>query len=303
MANLSNPFVSVIIPTFNRVDAVCKAVESVLNQTYLQYECIVIDDLSVDNTRELLNEKFGKKIRLVSQPHSGVSAARNLGVKQCRGNWVAFLDSDDTWHSDKLRQQISYHQENPKLRISQTQEIWIRRGKQVSARKKHKKPSGYIFPQSLEMCLITPSSVILEKELFLTSGGFDEYLPACEDYDLWLRITHKNEVGLLDELLLTKYGGHSDQLSHQYEAIDRFRIYGILKLLLSEKLTDLQRNQTVSEAKKKLNILKLGANKRKMDFSQTEQLAADVFMRNTSLMQFIQRGRALLLNDDLFEAR
>ena len=297
---MSDPLVSVIIPTYSRADSVGKAVESVLGQTYSRLECIVIDDMSADDSTQILQEKFGNNIKLISQSHSGVSAARNLGVRESRGCWIAFLDSDDVWNKDKLDQQISFHQKIPEMRISQTQEIWIRHGKQVSAKKKHKKPSGYIFPQSLEMCLISPSSVILEKELFVASGGFDEDLLVCEDYDLWLRLTIKNRVGLLDQLLLTKYGGHSDQLSHQYEAIDRFRIYSLLKLLLSEELTDLQRSQTVSEAEKKLNILKLGANKRGVDFSQTELLGSDVFMKKISLKQFLRRGKDLLLNDDLF---
>ena len=300
---MSDPLVSVIIPTYNRSAEVSKAVESVLCQTYPQFECIVVDNASVDDTSVRLKEKFADRIRLFHQSHLGVSAARNLGVGNSRGEWLAFLDSDDVWHKEKLERQILYHQNNPKLQISQTQEIWIRHGRRVSAKKKHKKPMGYIFPNSLELCLISPSSVMVKKELFEICGGFDEHLPVCEDYDLWLRITAKNNVGLLDQLLLTKYGGHDDQLSHQYDAIDRFRIYSLLKILLSEDLTDTQRSQTIIEAEKKLKILRLGADKRESDIDQIEKLGEDVIMSRISLGQFLRKGRELLLNDDLFESR
>jgi len=299
---MTDPFISVIIPTHNRLASVYKAIESVLSQSYSRFELIVVDDASTDSSYQSLAQRFGDQLILCTQQHLGVSSARNLGVRKSRGDWIAFLDSDDIWHKGKLEYQMSFHQKNPQLKISQTQEIWIRQGKRVSARKKHQKPSGYIFPQSLELCLVSPSSVILARDLFDQSGGFDEDLPVCEDYDLWLRISSQNDVGLLDELLLTKYGGHEDQLSHRYKAMDRFRIYSLVKILLSGQLTEVQRNQVMIATKQKAKILKLGSQKRRSDFIQIERLLNDAFISKISLDDFIGEGKALLLNDELFDS-
>lgn len=294
--------ISVIIPTYNRVEAVTKAIGSVLNQSYTHFELVVVDDASEDGTFASLKKQFGTRIKLVTQPHSGVSTARNLGVRVSQGTWIAFLDSDDIWHKNKLECQWAYLNTNPDLKISQTQELWIRNGKRVSGKKKHQKPSGYIFPQSLELCLVSPSSVIMTRELFEASGGFDENLPACEDYDLWLRISSQHVVGLLDAALLTKYGGHEDQLSHQYGAMDRFRVYSLLKILLSGQLTGIQRNQAKEAAKQKLNILKLGAQKRNSDFRPVDLLSREVFEGKITADHFFQTANNLLLEDNLFNS-
>ncbi|MBU3917868.1 glycosyltransferase family 2 protein, partial [bacterium] len=259
---MSTPFISVIIPTYNRKPKVILAVNSVLEQSYTNFELIVVDDASEDGTIESLEPIPDKRLITVSQKHAGVSAARNSGVSQSHGEFIAFLDSDDVWHEEKLFHQIEFHQKNPEYQISQTQEVWIRNGKRVNQKIKHQKPEGYIFPQSLHLCTVTPSSVLLTRKLFEENEGFDSDMKACEDYDLWLRITSKHKVGLINKMLLTKYGGHEDQLSQKYTAMDRFRIFSLSKIILSEKLNKDQLIQAMSVFEEKINILLLGTGKR-----------------------------------------
>jgi glycosyltransferase involved in cell wall biosynthesis len=223
------PQVSVIIPTHNRAALVREAVASVTAQTYRDYEILVVDDASSDDTREAL--AAWREVRVLRQAcRRGVAAARNLGIAAARGEWLAFLDSDDLWLPEKLARQMAHLQDQPHLLISQTDETWVRRGVRVNKPAAHRKVAGRIFFPSLERCLISPSAVILNRRLLEAHGGFDEDLPAAEDYDLWLRLTWRYEVGLVDEPLVIKRGGHPDQLSRQ-RGIDRFRIRALVKLL------------------------------------------------------------------------
>ncbi len=258
------PFITVILPTYNRKDLLCRSIESVLNQTYTDYELMVVDDASEDGTGAL--EYFqgdGAFIHYIRLPlHRGVSAARNIGVSQSTGTWICFLDSDDQWHKDKLKKQVAWHEAHKEFRIFQTQETWIRKGVRVNAPKTHAKIHGGQFKENLERCMITPSSVMMEKGLFLEMGGFNESLPACEDYDLWLRITSAYPVGLLDEPLLTRFGGHDDQLSFIVPILDRFRIRSLLDILNSGKLSGEQCDLARAQLLKKTEIMANGLNKR-----------------------------------------
>lgn len=258
------PLISVIIPTCNRAALLMRAVHSVLSQTYSDYECIVVDDASSDGSDQLdIFKAPAPRLRYTKLPvHSGVSKARNTGVAATSGRWIAFLDSDDEWHSRKLEKQVQWHCDNPGFAISQTKEIWVRRGTRVNPPKTHEKKEGYIFEQSLKRCMVTPSSVMLERTLFLDTGGFDESLPACEDFDLWLRITCRFPVGLVNEYLLTRYGGHADQLSATVMGLDRFRIRSISGLLNSKKLSGEQTALAQAELAKKAAIVANGYEKR-----------------------------------------
>jgi glycosyltransferase involved in cell wall biosynthesis len=223
------PVVSVIIPTYNRAALVREAVASVKAQTYRDFEIVVVDDASTDATFEAL--AAWRDVRVLRQARRrGVAAARNLGAAAARGHWLAFLDSDDLWLPEKLARQMAYLAERPGLRLCQTDEIWVRQGVRVNKPAAHRKVAGRIFAASLERCMISPSAVILPRRLFEEHGGFDEDLPAAEDYDLWLRLSWRYEVGLVDEPLVIKRGGHSDQLSRQW-GLDRFRIRALVKLL------------------------------------------------------------------------
>ncbi|MGO9176674.1 MAG: glycosyltransferase family 2 protein, partial [Desulfobaccales bacterium] len=226
----AQPGLSVIIPTHNRAPLVKEAVASVLAQTWRDFEVLVVDDASRDGTAEAL-AAFGSRIRLLRSPSRlGVAAARNLGISAARGQWLAFLDSDDLWRPEKLARQMAYLAGLPELVLCQTEETWERQGLKVNQPRSHRKIGGWIFFQSLERCLVSPSAVILHRTVFQEHGGFDEGLPAAEDYDLWLRLSWRYQIGLLPEALVIKRGGRDDQLSAQW-GLDRFRIRALLKLL------------------------------------------------------------------------
>lgn len=261
--------VSAIIPTHNRPAFLREAVASVCAQTYRACEIVVVDDGSAPAARvatQRVVDEFARHqdlpIRCIAQPSCGVSAARNRGVRASRGELLAFLDSDDVWLPEKLARQVALFDAVPRTQICQTEEIWLRRGVRVNPPTTHRKPDGDIFLPSLARCLVSPSAVMLRRELFDRVGGFDETLPVCEDYDLWLRIGLSEPVRLIDTPLVLKRGGHADQLSRQHWGLDRFRVVTLGKLLDSSRLTDRRRGATVEMLHAKCRILAQGALKR-----------------------------------------
>jgi glycosyltransferase involved in cell wall biosynthesis len=220
--------VSVIIPTFNRAGMLKEAVASVLAQDYDGIDLIVVDDGSTDDTEKVLGTL--PDICVLRQRNRGVSAARNAGIKKASGTFIAFLDSDDLWLPQKLSTQINFFYEHPKACICQTEERWIRNGVRINPKRRHTKPSGMIFERAVALCLVSPSAVMMRKELFEEVGLFDETLPACEDYDLWLRISCRFPIYLIDSPMVIKRGGHDDQLSKS-PGLDRFRIRALKKIL------------------------------------------------------------------------
>ena len=239
---------------------VVEAVESVLAQDMEEFELIVVDDGSTDDTADRLGV-YGSRIRCVRQQHAGVSAARNRGLGLSRGPTVAFLDSDDLWLPAKLGVQYRYMEAHPEVFICQTQELWWRNGLRVNPKKQHEKPSGDIFRRSLELCLVSPSAVMMRSELFERVGYFDEELPAAEDYDLWLRVAVDCIVPLIPKSLVIKRGGHPDQLSAA-PGLDRYRIKALEKLLNSGKLTPQQHEWTWQTLQRKCEIYGQGCLKR-----------------------------------------
>jgi len=223
--------VSVVLPTYNRYTFLKRALVSVFVQTYKPSEVIVIDDGSTDNTSQI-KQDF-PAIKYFYQKNKGVSSARNLGIKKASYEWIAFLDSDDEWHKDKLKEQVAFHKQNPDILMSYTDEKWIRDTKEVKIPKKFKKYSGEVFNKCLSHCIIAPSASLIHKDLFFKIGLFDESLEVCEDYDLWLRIALEHPIGLVDKKLITKYAGHNDQLSFKHWGMDRFRVIALEKLLNS----------------------------------------------------------------------
>jgi glycosyltransferase involved in cell wall biosynthesis len=306
--------VSVIIPTYNRKDFILKAISSVFEQTYKNYELIVVDDASNDNTETILNEYFETFANNRSKDHSfkdnfknegfsslldskeydfnykylkkykyklyiyytkqgepikyiklfknkGVSVARNIGISIARGALVSFLDSDDLWLKDKLEKQVALYSKEA-YKLCHTDEIWIRNKVRVNPMKKHKKKGGDIFSNSLSLCFVSPSSAILEKSLFNTVGIFDESMLACEDYDLWLRIFINHEVSYIDEKLIIKNGGHSDQLSRKYWGMDRYRVRSLIKLIKTKNIDKEKKILIKNTLVYKLKILKKGSLRR-----------------------------------------
>jgi glycosyltransferase involved in cell wall biosynthesis len=253
------PFISVIIPSFNRAWCIERAVNSVLSQSFKDFELIFVDDGSTDDTKNIVKEY--KDIRYYYIENSGVSHARNFGIKKAKGHLISFLDSDDMWHENKLLEQVELYKKKP-YRLCHTNEQWIRGGKKVNQMKKHKKSGGDIFVNSLALCLISPSSVVLEKTIFNEIGFFDESLKVCEDYDLWLRILSKYRVSFIDKVLITKYGGHMDQLSNASWGNDIYRVKSLINLIKNNNLSEEKLRLTKEKLMEKTLILYKGFKKR-----------------------------------------
>lgn len=254
------PLVSVVVPTFNRAGQLAQAIDSVLAQTYPHWELIVVDDGSQDETPRLL-ATYSQRIRTIRQENRGVSAARNRGILAAGGEFIALLDSDDYWLPDKLAAQVALFRQHPALMLCQTEEIWVRKGRRVNPKTRHRKFAGMIFEKTLPLCLISPSSVMLRRALLDEAGLFDETLPACEDYDLWLRITWKYPVGLIETPLIVKRGGHADQLSAMPE-LDKHRIRAIVKILEQGCLSPSQVAAARAMLAEKCRIYAAGCRKR-----------------------------------------
>ena len=256
------PQVTVILPTWNRAKWLRTSIESVLSQTFHDFELIVVDDASTDSTGKIL-ESYSRKIRtILLHENLGVSAARNTAIVQSDSKWIAFLDSDDYWHAKKLEKQIKQTRLCTENQIHFTDEIWIRNGIRVNPKNKHRKREGWIFKPSLALCLMAPSTVMLHRELLERHGMFDDALPVCEDYDLWLRLTAYYPVSLLKEKLMTRQGGHSDQLSRKLWGIDRFRVQSLQKILSQENLRSGDRTAAIRMLRKKCEILIKGFRNR-----------------------------------------
>jgi glycosyltransferase involved in cell wall biosynthesis len=237
-----------------------EAVESVLSQNFADFELLVVDDGSIDGTASEL-ARFGPRLTIVTTARQGVSAARNTGVRRSRGRFIAFLDSDDLWLPRKLARQAAFMNGHPEVQICQTEEIWIRNGLRVNPKAVHRKPTGEVFLRSLDLCLVSPSAVVMTRGLFDHVGGFDESFPVCEDYDLWLRIAVEQQIPLIPEALVIKRGGHSDQLSHSRWGMDRYRVRALQKLLRSG-ISASRHAAAVEVLRKKIGILAAGARKR-----------------------------------------
>lgn len=253
--------VSVIIPTHNRLESLSIAIKSVVDQHYPIEELIVVDDGSTDGTTQWCKQTH-PEVTLITQSNHGVSHARNRAIEAAKGEWIALLDSDDRWYPEKLSTQMHAISMNPELRLCHCDEHWIRNGKRVNPKHKHRKFGGDVFRHCLPLCAISPSASLIHRSLFTDVGLFDESLPACEDYDLWLRIACREEVLFVEQALLEKTGGHEDQLSQRYPAMDQYRLIALSKLLRTASLTAQQHQLAATAFHEKLKIFCLGARKR-----------------------------------------
>jgi glycosyltransferase involved in cell wall biosynthesis len=258
---IDSPKVSVIVPTYNRADLLERALHSIVSQTYQDFELIVVDDGSTDKTSKVM-ESFPKAQYLSMKTNSGVSKARNAGLALAKGELICFLDSDDLWNEKKIQIQTHWLENNMGSQVCYTDEIWIRNGVRVNPMNRHRKYSGDIFLHCLGLCIVSPSSVMIRAKLFDEIGNFDESLPACEDYDLWLRIAAKYSFHFIEEPLIVKYGGHADQLSRKYWGMDRFRVVALKKLLDQNSLDKEKLKLTRSAFLEKCSILIKGFEKR-----------------------------------------
>ena len=222
---------SAIIPTHNRYRLLKRALESIYSQTLPPTEVIVVDDGSSDKTKKIVND-FGD-ILYMYQENSGVSSARNKGLKYAKSEFVAFLDDDDTWHKEKMAQQMEFLKHNPQFLWCYSDEKWVRDNKEVTVPKKYHKPKHNTFLEHIAFCNIAPSSVVIHKKIFDEIGCFDERLKVCEDYDLWLRILQHYPAGLVEKKLITKYAQETNQLGF-CKNIESFRVLALEKHLKSK---------------------------------------------------------------------
>ena len=256
--------VSVVIPTFDRLVLLRRALESVVGQTRPAEEILVIDDGSTDGTTDAIEAEYPEVV-CHRQENRGVSSARNRGVALATGDWIAFLDSDDEWLPTKLERQLAALEGRPDHPLCHTDEIWVRNGRRVNPGRRYAKVGGRIYDACLPLCAISPSTALIRRDLLLEIGGFDEDLPACEDYDLWLRICSRWPVVLVDELLAVRHGGHADQLSSSVSALDRHRIRALEKALESGELPSEHRPATLGMLLEKLEIYLAGVERRGRD--------------------------------------
>lgn len=258
------PAVTVVIPVHDRAAMVAEAIASVLAQTYRDIGIVVVDDGSSDgsaNAAEAVLADAAVPARVIRQPQRGVAAARNAGAAILDAQWIAFLDSDDLWLPRKLERQIAWLEARSAYRLAQTGERWCDAGRHRNPRQRHRKEER-LFLRSLGCCLVSPSAVVIAHQLFAACGGFDEAFVVCEDYELWLRLTTRELVGLIPEALVVKRGGHPGQLSRSTWGLDRWRVAALMKLLATSDLAGAERTAVAGVVQEKCAILAAGAERR-----------------------------------------
>ncbi len=239
-----------------------EAVKSVLNQTLLPKEVIVVDDGSTEPIGEVLELLNSPIVRCITQNHTGMPGqARNVGVDEASGEWVAFLDSDDLWYSNKL-QRIADCIEIDDSPLVHSRECWMREGVQVSQRKQRHQRRGNIFQDCLKKCIIGPSTVVMKRTTYIELGGFREDLEIAEDYEFWLRYCNLYPVGYVEEPLIEKRAGSWDQLSTKYDEIEIFRIQGLRDLVDQGVLSSNHQLLAREELARKCDLYSIGAVKR-----------------------------------------
>ena len=248
--------VSCIIPTYNRYEYLKRAIDSINQGIKIPNEIIIIDDGSNDDTKNIIKDY--DNISYYYMDNSGVSKARNIGIKKSKYDWICFLDSDDVWEKDKLNNQINFHINNQDILISQSNEKWIRNNNQVIPPQKYKKYKGNIFKEAIKETIVSMSSLMVHKKVFECIGHFDENLAVCEDYDLTLRMARKYSFGLIETQDIVKYGGCDNQLSKKYKIMDIYRIKALKKHLDSHENLQFVKSMII----KKANIIYQGAKKR-----------------------------------------
>ncbi len=261
------PEISVIIPTYNRESLLLRALISVVRQSIRCSEIIVVDDGSEDNTKACVQDFAEESIipvRYLYQENKGPAAARNRGIVEAHSPYIAFLDSDDHWKKKKLEIQYRALSSRPECLISHTQEKWLRRGEHLNQKKIHQPGNGDIFQHCLRLCAVGMSTVMVKSTLFSEVGLFNEDLPCCEDYDLWLRTSSLCQFLLIEKPLTVKEGGREDQVSFLFRVgMDRLRIVSILNLLKEKRLLKKQMKMALEELERKCLVYGKGCLKHK----------------------------------------
>ena len=216
-----DPTVSVVIPTYNRATVLDRSIDSVLAQTYTDFELIVVDDGSTDDTRDVIGEFEDERIRYFRhEENEGVSAARNTGIREANGKFIAFQDSDDSWHADKLRKQMQAFEDGSSdvgvvysglWRVTDGGRTYVP-GSEIQTKE------GDIHDALLHGNFVSTQVAVVRTECFEKAGGFDESLPYFEDWELWIRLSKQFEFALVDEPLVTAYL-QSDSITNDMEGL------------------------------------------------------------------------------------
>ncbi len=225
------PKVSVIIPTYNRAHLVGRAIQSVLDQTYRDFELIIVDDCSTDNTYEVVTGFHDERLRYIRHDKNrGASAARNTGIREARGRYVAFQDSDDEWLPEKLEKQIEvFDTASPEVGVVYTGFWRIQDDKRIYIPSPEIKPKGGdIHDILLQVNLIGTPVTVLKRECFEKVGMFDEELPKLVDWELWIRVSKYYEFSFIDEPLAIAYRT-PDSVSEQSNITQALALKSILK--------------------------------------------------------------------------
>ncbi len=218
------PKVSIIIPTYNRSELLKRAIVSVLNQTFDDFEILIIDGAKSEATKELV-ESFGDgRIRYIPQKGKGIANARNLGVLKARGKFIAFLDDDDRWRDDKLERQLEFFKELPEnYGLVYTAFTYYHLEKDRILGIKCPKASGNVYRYLLRDNITGTSTIMVRRECFKRAGLFRESFPTCEDWDMWLRMSKRCLFGAVDQPLVD-YSIHSGQFSFARYLTGRYRM-------------------------------------------------------------------------------
>jgi glycosyltransferase involved in cell wall biosynthesis len=213
------PLVSIVTPVYNAAQYLAAMLESVQAQTWNSYEHLIVDDCSTDNSREIVRhyQREDSRIKLLSQvTNGGPARARNLGIGEASGNFIAFLDADDIWMPEKLERQMAVFRNYPKIGLVGTSRSVIDTHGDYLDEKKEKNKSCWgkidVAEYLLDRIPLVTSSVMVRKKCLEKCGVFNEDYPPCEDFDLWLRIVQQYEVGVLEDVLVS-YRSHSGGIS------------------------------------------------------------------------------------------
>lgn len=218
------PTVSVIIPTYNRVELLQRAINSVLDQTFDDFEVIIIDGARSKYTKELIESYGDSRLRYVPQKGKGIANARNIGVLKARGKFITFLDDDDKWRKNKLELQLELFNDLPdKYGLIYTAFTYyhLEKGKILGI--KHPKASGNVYNYLLKDNITGTSTIMVKRECFKNTGIFRETFPTCEDWDMWLRMARTCLFQAIDKPLVD-YSIHSGQFSFAKYLAGRYRI-------------------------------------------------------------------------------
>ena len=248
------PQVSVVIPTYNNAHLLGRAVQSVLGQTFRDFELIIVDDGSTDNTRELVGNIDDDRVRYIRhEKNRGAGAAWNTGIRVATGAFIAFQDSDDEWMPDKLERQMRAFDNAPSDVGVVYTGFWRIEGdkKTYIPSSKIEQKEGNIRGPLLKSNFVGTPVVVIKRECFEKAGMFDEKLPMLQDWDLWIRISKYYQFKCLNEPLVLSYCTPGSLNAQRYRIQARART-----LILKKHYEDMKRDRRLL-ARLRLMVLKI----------------------------------------------